>query len=71
MNSNSRIYENSQGIQAIKKKLEVLHNSQSRKFDSTLEEFENLEEKLDSLDKKLDLIINHINAKEEELKDDG
>tara|TARA_R110002020_G_scaffold23449_3_gene77967 strand:- start:494 stop:694 length:201 start_codon:yes stop_codon:yes gene_type:complete len=63
MNSNSRIYENSQGIQAIKKKLEVLHNSQSRKFTSTIEELETLEEKLDSLDKKLDLIINKMNAK--------
>ncbi len=58
------------GIEAIKKKLEILHNSQSRKFNSTLEEFESLDEKLDSLGKKLDLIINHINAKEKELRDD-
>jgi len=38
----SRIYENSKGIDAVRKKLEVLHNSQSRKYTGTLEAVDEL-----------------------------
>ena len=44
-------------IEAIKKKLEVLHNSQSRKFSATLDEFGELGEKIDSLEKVLKRLV--------------
>lgn len=67
----SRIYEGAKSLGEVQKKLEVLHNSQSRKFNSTLEEFETLGEKLDSQTensgKKLDRLIDMVNENESSL----
>ncbi len=53
----SRIYENSKGIAAVQKKLEVLHNSQSRKYDGTLEAIEELEGSVKHCQKTADEIL--------------
>ena len=67
----SRIYEGAKSLGEVQKKLEVLHNSQSRKFNSPLEEFETLGEKLDSQTensrKKLDRLIDMVNENESSL----
>lgn len=67
----SRIYEGAKGLGEVQKKLEVLHNSQSRKFNSTLEEFETLGEKLDSqtenFEKRFDRLRDMVDENERSL----
>lgn len=56
----SRIYENAKGIQAVREKLEVLHNSQSRKYSGTLCEIATLGEKLVALSENVDAKLQRI-----------